>query len=120
MSKLKLKSDYKPTGDQPAAIKQLIDGLAKGNKQQTLLGVTGSGKSVVGGTKILCQYHNKAWYIPIGELDKSFEGPLSEANGSVQALSLDGMSTIALNPLTGKTSKSSVAELSRHKYLGDL
>jgi excinuclease ABC subunit B len=45
MSKFKLTSEYKPTGDQPAAIKQLTDGLKAGEKQQTLLGVTGSGKT---------------------------------------------------------------------------
>lgn len=38
-------SDFKPTGDQPEAIKQLVDGLNNGAKAQTLLGVTGSGKT---------------------------------------------------------------------------
>ncbi|MFD3394281.1 excinuclease ABC subunit UvrB [Aquirufa sp. OSTEICH-129V] len=41
----KLSSSYKPTGDQPSAIKQLVDGLHKNEKSQTLLGVTGSGKT---------------------------------------------------------------------------
>jgi excinuclease ABC subunit B len=41
----KLSSSYKPTGDQPNAIKQLVDGLHKNEKSQTLLGVTGSGKT---------------------------------------------------------------------------
>jgi excinuclease ABC subunit B len=41
----KLKSKFKPAGDQPKAIKQLLDGLKKGYKHQTLLGVTGSGKT---------------------------------------------------------------------------
>jgi excinuclease ABC subunit B len=45
MAKFELTSDYKPTGDQPSAIAQLLDGLKKGEKQQTLLGVTGSGKT---------------------------------------------------------------------------
>lgn len=40
-----LTSDFKPTGDQPEAIKQLVDGFNKGSKAQTLLGVTGSGKT---------------------------------------------------------------------------
>lgn len=43
--KFKLRSDYQPTGDQPEAIKQLISGLDKGAREQTLLGVTGSGKT---------------------------------------------------------------------------
>ncbi len=41
----KLKGDYKPAGDQPKAIDQLVAGLASGEKHQTLLGVTGSGKT---------------------------------------------------------------------------
>jgi len=41
----KLESEFTPTGDQPSAIKQLIEGLNKGEKFQTLLGVTGSGKT---------------------------------------------------------------------------
>lgn len=45
MTKFKLNAAYKPTGDQPAAIKKLIDGFEAGEKQQTLLGVTGSGKT---------------------------------------------------------------------------
>ena len=45
MSKFKLKSDYQPTGDQPAAIAKLTEGLEKGEKNQVLLGVTGSGKT---------------------------------------------------------------------------
>lgn len=45
MKKFKLKSPYKPLGDQPQAIKSLVDGVNKGMKEQTLLGVTGSGKT---------------------------------------------------------------------------
>ena len=45
MDTFKLKSDYTPTGDQPAAIASLVDGLNNGKKMQTLLGVTGSGKT---------------------------------------------------------------------------
>lgn len=66
MNKFILKSGYKPTGDQPKAIAQLTKGLEKGEKHQTLLGVTGSGKtftmaniiqSVQKPTLVLC--HNK-------------------------------------------------------------
>lgn len=41
----KIHSKYKPTGDQPTAIKTLVDGINKGLDSQTLLGVTGSGKT---------------------------------------------------------------------------
>ena len=44
-NKFKLATTYQPTGDQPTAIKTLIQGLEKGEKEQTLLGVTGSGKT---------------------------------------------------------------------------
>ena len=45
MNKFQLKSNYQPTGDQPTAIAQLVDGLKAGQREQTLLGVTGSGKT---------------------------------------------------------------------------
>ncbi len=45
MADFKLVSPYKPTGDQPEAIRQLVDGVNNGDKHQTLLGVTGSGKT---------------------------------------------------------------------------
>ncbi|MDH7601441.1 MAG: excinuclease ABC subunit UvrB [Armatimonadota bacterium] len=45
MARFVLKSDYKPTGDQPQAIEKLVEGLRAGYRYQTLLGVTGSGKT---------------------------------------------------------------------------
>lgn len=45
MAEFKLHTSYQPTGDQPAAIAALTDGLVRGEKYQTLLGVTGSGKT---------------------------------------------------------------------------
>jgi excinuclease ABC subunit B len=45
MDRFKLVSQYQPTGDQPKAIAQLVEGLGRGYKEQALLGVTGSGKT---------------------------------------------------------------------------
>ncbi len=45
MAKFQIVSDFKPTGDQPQAIAQLVKGLGQGKKHQVLLGVTGSGKT---------------------------------------------------------------------------
>ncbi|MGB3009200.1 MAG: excinuclease ABC subunit UvrB [Candidatus Saccharimonadales bacterium] len=45
MTTFRLQSDYHPTGDQPSAITQLLSGFEKGEREQTLLGVTGSGKT---------------------------------------------------------------------------
>ncbi|MDR0926436.1 MAG: excinuclease ABC subunit UvrB [Ignavibacteria bacterium] len=45
MGRFKLNSSYKPSGDQPRAIQELVEGVRRGDKYQTLLGVTGSGKT---------------------------------------------------------------------------
>ncbi len=45
MDQFKIKSEFKPTGDQPEAIAELVKGIKEGRKRQTLLGVTGSGKT---------------------------------------------------------------------------
>ena len=45
MTKFKIKSSFEPAGDQPEAIKALVAGLRDGREHQTLLGVTGSGKT---------------------------------------------------------------------------
>ena len=45
VDKFKLVSKFSPTGDQPEAIEKLVDGLNRGDREQTLLGVTGSGKT---------------------------------------------------------------------------
>ena len=62
----KLESTYKPTGDQPTAIKELTEGIVRGDKHQTFLGVTGSGKTfsvsnVIEniGKPVLVMSHNK-------------------------------------------------------------
>ena len=43
--KFKLVSDFKPTGDQPTAINELVEGLLEGKHEQVLLGATGTGKT---------------------------------------------------------------------------
>src|SRR3989338_2938419 len=45
MEKFKVVSEFKPAGDQPAAIKELIEGIRRKERHQVLLGVTGSGKT---------------------------------------------------------------------------
>ena len=51
--KFKLVSNYKPTGDQPEAIDKLVEGLNRGDKEQVLLGVTGSGKTFIDASRHL-------------------------------------------------------------------
>ncbi|MEK7152351.1 MAG: hypothetical protein AAB834_00240 [Patescibacteria group bacterium] len=59
MSEFRLRSDYQPKGDQPTAIAQLTKGLQEGLHHQTLLGVTGSGKSVVGESPVFIKVGDK-------------------------------------------------------------
>ena len=44
-NKFQIASKYKPAGDQPKAIQQLVEGVNRGDDTQTLLGITGSGKT---------------------------------------------------------------------------
>ncbi|HTY59288.1 MAG TPA: excinuclease ABC subunit UvrB, partial [Bacteroidota bacterium] len=66
MSLFSLTSDFQPNGDQPDAIRQLAEGVARGDRFQTLLGVTGSGKTFTvsnviagAGKPVLVMSHNK-------------------------------------------------------------
>ncbi|MCA9346571.1 excinuclease ABC subunit UvrB [Candidatus Saccharibacteria bacterium] len=77
--RFKIKSEYKPTGDQPAAIEALVNGISKGEKEQVLLGVTGSGKTFTMAniiektqkpTLVIC--HNKTLAAQLYEEFKSF------------------------------------------------
>ncbi len=74
-----LKSDFKPSGDQPAAIKKLITSIKKGNGHQTLLGVTGSGKTFTAANVItevnkptLVIAHNKTLAAQLAQEYKEF------------------------------------------------
>ncbi len=77
--KFELKSEYEPAGDQPKAIKSLLDGIKKGYKHQTLLGVTGSGKTFTGANVInaiqkptLVIAHNKTLAAQLAQEYKEF------------------------------------------------
>lgn len=79
VNKFKLTSQYQPTGDQPSAIRQLTEGLDKNLKEQTLLGVTGSGKTFTmaniiqnKGVPTLVLAHNKTLAAQLYSEFKSF------------------------------------------------
>ena len=69
---LELVSEYKPTGVQPEAIKELVEGFKEGNQCQTLLGVTGSGKTFTMANVI--QQLNKPTLIIAHDLNYCFSG----------------------------------------------
>src|SRR5215213_2422306 len=77
--KFKLRSEFKPQGDQPAAIETLVRGLDEGAKDQVLLGITGSGKTFSVATVIertqrttLVIAHNKTLAAQLYQEFKSF------------------------------------------------
>ena len=80
MANFLLESEYKPSGDQPKAIKELTEGIIRGDKYQTLLGVTGSGKTYTIsnvikniGKPTLIMSHNKTLAAQLyGEFKKFF------------------------------------------------
>ena len=79
MSEFKLVSQYQPTGDQPQAIRELVEGVKSGDRSQVLLGVTGSGKTftianVIAQTRrpTLVLSHNKTLAAQLYEEFKAF------------------------------------------------
>lgn len=56
-----LESEFKPTGDQPEAIRQLVKGIRSGESDQTLLGVTGSGKTFTVRPTLLPRFNDQHW-----------------------------------------------------------
>jgi len=79
LAKFKLESNYKPSGDQPNAIKKLLNSIQKPNRYQTLLGVTGSGKTFTmanliekSGKPTLIMTHNKTLAAQLYSEFKSF------------------------------------------------
>ena len=91
MAEFQIVSDFQPTGDQPQAIKELVQGLNSGDKYQTLLGVTGSGKTFTMANVIqevqrptLIMSHNKTLAAQLyGEFKQLFPHNAVEKDASV-------------------------------------
>jgi excinuclease ABC subunit B len=120
----KLEADYAPAGDQPEAIERLVEGLAEGLAHQTLLGVTGSGKSVGHDDPLLvCERapgQVRARLVKAGP----FIDELIESHGLKEAGEADterfacaerGYYTPAYDPVRGATAWYPVAALLRHR-----
>jgi excinuclease ABC subunit B len=123
-TEFKLVADYTPAGDQPEAIAKLVEGLESGLAHQTLLGVTGSGKSI--------GYHDRLLIAEVfrGEsctrvveagpfIDALMEARGSNLSGEVATerftFSDRAYFTFAFDPLRGETTWYSVAALVRHR-----
>jgi excinuclease ABC subunit B len=114
----RLKADWAPAGDQPAAIETLVRGLRDGLSHQTLLGVTGSGKSVGHDDPIFVLEGNRASVTPAGELIDGLMGePGSSAGPETESLTTTGRGfyTYAWDPVAGSAKLFPVAAFLRHK-----
>ena len=119
----KLQSDYQPAGDQPEAIEKLTDGLTSGLAHQTLLGVTGSGKSIGYDDPIYLVEHrlgvSSAKVVKAGPfidalmLGQGLESP--RAGTDRYACADAAYSTVAFDPVRGATGTFPVRAFLRHE-----
>jgi len=125
MARFQLVSEFQPTGDQPEAIAALVEGLRRGYQHQTLLGATGTGKSLDGDEPIIVwQKEGGGWIpqlLPIGKLvDEWMEShPASVRIGDTWIVSFSPEDSpyqvLSLNPSTGQTERKPVTSLIRHR-----
>ncbi|MGC4045064.1 MAG: excinuclease ABC subunit UvrB [Armatimonas sp.] len=106
-------SKFHPSGDQPKAIAGLVEGLNKGEKYQTLLGATGTGKSVAWHEPVTVRQPGGTFRGPIGELIDSVIGKEQFAE-TVEGYP-EQWEIVAWNPETGETGWQSISAISRHK-----
>src|SRR5580693_2134294 len=123
-NRFELTSTYEPAGDQPAAIAALADGLQSGLSHQTLLGVTGSGKSVGFDEPLYVVEHRNGVRVPRvvktgAFIDELMTGTSVEhlVSGETErfAVSKQSYSTFSYDPWTGLVGEYRVAALLRHR-----
>ncbi len=120
----KIKSKYHPTGDQPQAIEEISARLKNGTPEQTLIGVTGSGKSVVGKTHVLIKQEEKITQENIGlfidKLFANFPDRIKSVGESKLILAgdlpLPQFETYSFDPKTNLPSWKPITQFIRHTY----
>ncbi|MEK7172805.1 MAG: hypothetical protein AAB740_02415, partial [Patescibacteria group bacterium] len=120
----KLVSKFKPTGDQPKAIRQLVKNLNGGSSDQVLLGVTGSGKSITSETPIFIKQNKKVINCQIGPfIDNLFKNHSSlvkqeketEIITTKQIKKENFIEALSLNPTTKISEWQPITQLIRHR-----
>lgn len=114
MTKFKLHSKFKPEGSQPEAIKKLVAGISSGMKQQTLLGVTGSGKSLDYEEKIFIQNDEGIKHVKIGDFVEKNLTKTKKKNDTIYQNVL-GYKCISFDPKTYAISSKDIVQISKHK-----
>ena len=115
MNEFKLITDLKPQGSQPEAIKKLVNGLNRGYQYQTLLGVTGSGKSLdYSELLILRDEKEEIIKMKIGEfVEKNLKNPQKLKDSEYQNIS--GYKIISFNEINYNIEEKKIKQISRHK-----
>jgi excinuclease ABC B subunit len=123
-NRFELQADYEPAGDQPQAIEGLVDGLESGLAAQTLLGVTGSGKSIGYDDPLYLVEHINGERQPMVVKAGPFIDGLMAASGLDSDIAADterfapeqrAFSTVSYDPCDGKTGEFRVAAFLRHR-----
>ncbi|MHA1718741.1 MAG: excinuclease ABC subunit UvrB [Promethearchaeota archaeon] len=108
-------SDYKPKGDQPTAIKELVEGIRQGKRFQTLLGATGTGKSIDSEETIIIINENREIHkYHIGDfVDRILTSP--KISGNTEYQNCSGYQIYSLNISTNQIELKEIYQVSRHK-----
>ena len=115
MGDFKVISDYRPSGDQPTAIDELAKSVRRGDRFQTLLGATGTGKSVAWDEPVTVHLGSDQYYRgPIGKLGDRLLGP-DQMMPSLEATPPDHWRVFAWDAHTGKTQWQRITGVSRHR-----
>ncbi|MDR7448145.1 MAG: excinuclease ABC subunit UvrB [Armatimonadota bacterium] len=111
-----------PRGDQPKAIAELVESIQAGNRFTTLLGVTGSGKSVVADTPVYLRQGGRIQLQPIGQVVDALMAHHHSAvrwEGDAEVLDLAGtghqLEALSLDPGSGRVSWKPVRQVIRHR-----
>ncbi len=115
VGKFQIVSKYTPSGDQPTAIASLVEGLNKGERMQTLLGATGTGKSVAWDEPVTVHRGGDDYYRgPIGALVDHVMNNEPQWAESVEATPPSTWRVLAWDATTGATAWRRITALSRH------
>ena len=114
MGDFQLISGYQPSGDQPQAIEKLAAGLNEGKRYQTLLGATGTGKSVAWDEPVTVDTGGKLYRGPIGKLIDDVTGA-EQTQETLAVRPPTGWRVMAWDAATGKVGWQPITCLSRHR-----
>ena len=109
-----MESSYTPAGDQPTAIRSLVDGLDSGLRFQTLLGATGTGKSVAWHEPVTVEINGQVQRGPIGQLIDTAFGTLTQTEESLELPPPERMRVLAWDAASGQVEWREITALSRH------